>query len=85
MRLGVSIVFQQVNLRPCTTVVRVLPPLSVPIQESEAGIMPSARAHDLAHVEQLFEHFGLRRLVRPMPPVTLKKGGRPRITAGYRR
>lgn len=32
---------------------------------------PDTRAHDLAHVEQLFERLGLGWLVRPMPPVAL--------------
>src|SRR5215472_18750581 len=41
------------------------------IQESQAGTIPSTRAHDLEHVEQLFERLGLGRLVRPMPPVAL--------------
>jgi hypothetical protein len=41
------------------------------IQESQAGTIPSTRAHDLEHVEQLFERLGLGRLVRPMPPKAL--------------
>ena len=32
---------------------------------------PSTRAHDLAHVEQLFERLGLRQVVRPLPPLAL--------------
>jgi len=43
-------------------------PSVVPIQEMPAGVTPSTRAHDLEHVEQLFERLGLGRLVRPMPP-----------------
>lgn len=35
------------------------------------GISPVTRAHDLEHVEQLFERLGLRRVVHSMPPVAL--------------
>jgi CBS domain-containing membrane protein len=41
------------------------------VQQSDGGTSPYTRAHDLAHVEQLFERLGLRRIVRPMPPVAL--------------
>lgn len=39
--------------------------------EGQTVVTASARAHDLAHVEQLFERLGLGRLVRPMPAVAL--------------
>ncbi|HKD04517.1 MAG TPA: HPP family protein [Bryobacteraceae bacterium] len=41
------------------------------MEHSQAGISPSTRAHDLAHVEQFFERLGLRRVVRRMPPLAL--------------
>lgn len=41
------------------------------VQQGEGGISPSTRAHDLAHVEQLFERLGLGRAVRGMPPRAL--------------
>src|SRR5215469_8435113 len=41
------------------------------VEHSQAGISPSTRAHDLAHVEQFFERLGLRRVVRRMPPLAL--------------
>ena len=43
----------------------------MPVQQSDGGMSPYTRAHDLAHVEQLFERLGLTRIVRPMPPVAL--------------
>jgi CBS domain-containing membrane protein len=43
----------------------------VPASEEHVGVLPSARAHDLDHVEHLFERLGLGRLIRPMPAVAL--------------
>lgn len=43
----------------------------MPVREGQAGVPPYTRAHDLEHVEQLFERLGLGRLVRPMPPLML--------------
>ncbi len=37
----------------------------------QAGFTPATLAEDLSHVERLFERLGLRRLVRPIPPVGL--------------
>ncbi len=41
------------------------------VQRLNAGTWPVVRAHDLEHVEQLFERLGLKRVVRHMPPVAL--------------
>ena len=42
-----------------------MPAAFIAVEQSQAGISSSTRAHDLAHVEQFFEHLGLRRVVRP--------------------
>ena len=39
--------------------------------QSETGVTPYTRAHDLEHVAQLFERLGFGRVVRHMPPVAL--------------
>ena len=38
---------------------------------NDTGVTPYTRAHDLEHVEQLFERLGWARVVRPMPPKAL--------------
>lgn len=43
----------------------------MPVRQIDAGIPPVTRAHDLEHVEQLFERLGLGGIVRHMPPVAL--------------
>jgi CBS domain-containing membrane protein len=40
---------------------------SMPVEDSRASEIASTRAHDLAHVEQLFERLGLARVVRQLP------------------
>lgn len=44
---------------------------SGPQNLQQAGFTPATLAEDLAHVEQLFEHLGLRGMVKQMRPVAL--------------